>query len=124
MKRGDYLEVVLDALEEDLHQMGVDDDYETYGSTKTNVDDESVVILVDFPGGATRAFVFPYDENLKKAGIMSEFNTSQVRQKIQDEVLEDAAKRCVLTNSVQPEEEADYDEEEDYDDDYDDYDDY
>lgn len=116
MKRDKYLETVLDVLDEDLQTMGIDDDYEIYGSTKTNVDDEAVILLIDFPGRATRAFSFPYDENLKKPGIKSEYLSSDIRGQIQNEVLEDAARRCVepRTTQLSGGEGAEYDEEEEY----------
>ena len=116
MKRGKYLETVLDALDADLQQMNLDDDYDIYGSKSTNVDDESIMILIDFPNDIIRAFEFPYDEDLEtKEDVIRSYQNSDVRDKVQEAILEDAARRCVeITRMPSPPETEDYDEEEAY----------
>lgn len=116
MKRKKYLETVLDILEEDLQQMSLDDDYEIYGSPKTNVDDDSVILLIDFPNDVTRAFEFPYEDEMENEEEVRNFYLgSGVRQTIHDAILEDATTRGALINELRNDNlEEDYDEDECY----------
>lgn len=116
IKRKDYLDAALDILDEDLQQMGVYDDYEIYGNTKTNVDNENVILLVDFPNNVTRAFHFPYDKDLKSEDdVKARYLDSEVRREINEAILEDATRRHIPINEVSYDyEESDYDEEECY----------
>lgn len=122
MKRGKYLEYVLDIIDEDLKQMGCEDDYEIYGSTRTNVDDESVIVLIDFPHSHTQAFEFPYEKKQDKEEVEAAYLDSPVRRHIREAIEADAYRRQVTVGELPADHiEEDYDEEDYMENDYEEF---
>lgn len=116
MRKTDYVEAVMDEVEEFLSINDISDDYELSAANVTGT--AQPVLIVEYPDNTCRAYNIPYREELVNvAEELSDLNVSTLMSDVNGDIMAYEADR---------DRDSDYDEDEDYEDDdsYEEDDDY
>lgn len=116
MRKTDYVEAVMDEVEEFLSINDISDDYELSAANVTGT--AQPVLIVEYPDNTCRAYNIPYREELVNAAEeLSDLNVSTLMSDVNGDIMAYEADR---------DRDSDYDEDEDYEDDdsYEEDDDY
>ena len=114
MRKTDYVEAIMDKVEEFLGINDISDDYELSAANVTGT--AQPVLIVEYPDNTCRAYNIPYREELVNAAEeLSDLNVSTLMSDVNGDIMAYEADR---------DRDSEYDEDEDYDDYEDDEDDY
>lgn len=126
MRKTDYVEAVMDEVEEFLSINDISDDYELSAANVTGT--AQPVLIVEYPDNTCRAYNIPYREELVNvAEELSDLNVSTLMSDVNGDIMAYEADRDRDSDYDEDEDYEDddsYEEDDDYEDDYEDEDEY
>lgn len=126
MRKTDYVEAIMDKVEEFLSINDISDDYELSAANVTGT--AQPVLIVEYPDNTCRAYNIPYREELINAAEeLSDLNVSTLMSDVNGDIMAYEADRDRDSEYDEDEDYEDddsYEEDDDYEDDYEDEDEY
>lgn len=126
MRKTDYVEAIMDKVEEFLSINDISDDYELSAANVTGT--AQPVLIVEYPDNTCRAYNIPYREELINAAEeLSDLNVSTLMSDVNGDIMAYEADRDRDSDYDEDEDYEDddsYEEDDDYEDDYEDEDEY
>ncbi len=126
MRKTDYVEAIMDKVEEFLSINDISDDYELSAANVTGT--AQPVLIVEYPDNTCRAYNIPYREELINAAEeLSDLNVSTLMSDVNGNIMAYEADRDRDSEYDEDEDYEDddsYEEDDDYEDDYEDEDEY